>query len=58
MPSGFDHQKKRHGHSSVFIDGDIFVWGGWQDNLPNVHLSDVKLRLLSVVEVFRGKKGR
>ena len=42
----------------MFIDGDIFVWGGWQDNLPNVHSSDVKLRLLSVVEVFRGKKGR
>ena len=55
---GFYQPKKRWGHSAVFLNNDLYVWGGDQDGLPRVHSSDLKLKMTSVIEVFRGRIGR
>ena len=58
ISSVFYQPKKRYGHSAVLLNRDIYVWGGRQDGLPKVHNSDLKLRMTSVIEVFRGRVGR
>ena len=58
LSSGFYQPKRRWGHSAVLINKDLYAWGGKQDGLPEVHSSDLKLRMTSVVEVFRGRVGR
>ena len=50
--------RRRAGHSAVFINNDLYVWGGEQGSLPRVHTNDLKLRMTSVIEVFHGRVGR
>ena len=54
----FHQPKRRYGHSAVLINTDLYVWGGIQDDTPQVHTSDLKLKETSVVEVFCGRVGR
>ena len=55
---GIYQPQKRYGHSTVLINNDLYLWGGKQDGLPEVHSSDLKRRMTSVVEVFRCRVGR
>ena len=41
----------RWGHSCVAFRNKAIVWGGMQAALPEVHTSDQKTRLSSVIEV-------
>ena len=41
----------RWGHSCVALQNKAIVWGGMQAILPEVHTSDQKTRVSSVIEV-------
>ena len=44
-------------HSSVLVGDKLFVWGGLQDSLPEVHSSADKQEFLSDVDVFELRTG-
>ena len=48
---------KRYAHSTVLIDEQLYLWGGWQPGLPKVHNSAKKRELTSYVDVFHRKIG-
>ena len=48
---------ERSRHSVVRIEDFVYLWGGWQKNLPKVHSSDEKERLTSHVHAFHCKLG-
>ena len=47
-----DEPAERWGHSMVFIDEKVYVWGGVQPDLPRVHTSAEKQLMTSYVDVF------
>ena len=43
----------RTGHTSLLVDGNLYLWGGWMDGIPEVHDSPAKREFLSSVGVFQ-----
>ena len=48
----------RVGHSTQVIGDNLYLWGGGQHNLPQVHNSYEKRRLTSQVEIFNITSGK
>ena len=41
-----------YNHSTAVIDNQLYLWGGYQDGMPEVHDSAEKRQFFSSVEVF------
>ena len=40
-------------HTSLLVGGNLYLWGGWIDDIPRVHDSPEKRKFLSGVDVFQ-----
>ena len=49
---GWREPAGRCDHSTAVVDNQLYLWGGDQDGMPNVHDSAKKRQFLSSVEVF------
>ena len=49
---GWREPAGRYGHSIAVVDNQLYLWGGCQNGMPEVHDSAEKLQFLSSVEVF------
>ena len=49
---------KRSDHSTVKVGDYLYMWGGWQPGLPEVHDSEEKKSMCSVMEVYHLATGR
>ena len=59
MLFSIDYQPEgRWGHTSHVIEGNLYMWGGKQYDLPRVHDSDEKKRLTSYLDVFKLFRGK
>ena len=47
----------RTGHTPLLVDGNLYLWGGWMDGIPEVHDSPKKIEFLSSVDVFQSDCG-
>ena len=47
----------RYGHTPLLVDGNLYMWGGWMDGIPQVHDSPEKREFLSSVDVFQSDCG-
>lgn len=47
----------RYGHTTLLVDGNLYLWVGWMDCIPEVHDSPEKRRFLSSVDVFQSDCG-
>ena len=45
-------QASRHDHSTAVVDNQLYLWGGYQDGMPEVHDSSEKRQFFSSVEMF------
>ena len=53
----YNEPAERSRHSTVVIEDYLYLWGGWQKNLPKAHSNDEKERLTSHVHAFHCKLG-
>ena len=49
---GWREPADRDQHSTAVVDNQLYLWGGYQDGMPEVHDSAEKRQFLSSVEVF------
>ena len=49
---GWREPAGRHYHSTAVVDNQLYLWGGSQDGMPQVHDSAEKRQFYSSVEVF------
>ena len=54
---GWREPAGRHNHSTAVIDNQLYLWGGDQDGMPQVHDSAEKRQFYSSVEVFNVNSG-
>ena len=47
----------RTGHTLLLVGGNLYLWGGQMDGIPEVHDSPEKRELLSIVDVFQSDCG-
>ena len=47
----------RSAHTSLLVDGNLYLWGGRMDGIPEVHDSPEKSDFLSSVDVFQSGCG-
>ena len=47
----------RYDHSTAVVDNQLYLWGGYQDGMPQVHDSAEKRQFFSSVEVFNVNTG-
>lgn len=47
----------KYGHATATVNDKVYMWGGWRKGFPEVHSSQEKTSLLSIMEVFDLKKG-
>jgi hypothetical protein len=58
-PSSIDYQPRgRRGHTSHIIEGNLYMWGGYQEDLPRVHDSEEKKSFTSFLEVLDLSRGK
>ena len=43
---------ERAGHCAVVIEDTLYLWGGEQKKLPNVHDNEAKRAVTTVIDVF------
>ena len=56
-PSSPPLPQPRSGHTTLCVDGHLYMWGGWMDGIPEVHDSPEKREFLSSVDVFQSDCG-
>ena len=49
---GWREPAGRNDHSTAVVDNQLYLWGGYQDEMPEVHDSAEKRQFYSSVEVF------
>lgn len=49
---------ERAGHCTVVIEDTLYLWGGDQKRLPNVHDSEAKRAVTTVIDVFQLHTGK
>ena len=49
---------ERREHSTIKVGGYLYMWGGWQPGRPEVHNSEEKRAMCSVMEVCHLASGR
>ena len=49
---------ERDGHSTIKVGDYLYMWGGWQPGLPELHDSGKKIAMCSVMEVYHLASGR
>ena len=47
----------RYGHTPLLVGGNLYLWGGLMDGMPEVHDSPEKIKFLSSVDVFQVDSG-
>lgn len=47
----------RLGHTSVTVGDRLYVWAGWQKNIPKTHSGGDKLKLTAIIEVLSLRTG-
>ena len=50
--AGWREPAGRHEHSTAIVDDQLYLWGGYQDGMPQVHDSAEKRQFFSSVEMF------
>ena len=58
ITTGLYEFKGRSSHKAPVIGDSLYLWGGDQPDLPNVHESPQKKQLVSTVEVFSFSTGQ
>ncbi|XP_019860176.1 PREDICTED: F-box/kelch-repeat protein At1g51550-like [Amphimedon queenslandica] len=48
----------RAGHSTVVIKDSLFLWGGYQEQIPSIHDSTEKRRITSIIDIFNLHSGQ
>ena len=54
---GWREPAGRRSHSTAVVGEEVYLWAGWQDEMPSVHDSAEKQAFLSSVEVFNVNTG-
>lgn len=48
----------RAGHTTVVVKDNLYLWGGYQEQIPSIHDSKEKRKMTSVIDIFHLYSGQ